>query len=116
MVSIQSARELIYELERRYDDIMEVECSRLSSGGDGGGRKLLWVDLKSSKMNSSWYRRHRDAIASNKIKIRGSKGDDGSLSSLTTVEEKKIAIRERINKLKEQKMKRVNQEQKQQVA
>ena len=77
----------------------------------GDNEKIGWNDLKSSKKNSSWYRRHRDAIASNKMKIRGAK----SRSNFMTAEEKKIAIMERIRKLKAQKEeKQMKKEQQQQ--
>jgi len=120
MVTIQSARDLINEMEKRYNDVMDIEYERLKQQGflDGDklvaqGEKLLWVDLKSSKNDSSWYRRHREAIKSNRMKIRGAQGDDNSLSSLSD-EEKKIAIRERINKLKKQKMEKKEEDQQQQ--
>merc|ERR1712154_38586 len=87
MQTLQSARELVYELERRYQDVMDIEYQKGDQEVDRN--KKVLVDMKSSNPNSSWYRRHRDAIASNKMKIRGAKDVD---NSSMTAEEKKKAI------------------------
>lgn len=106
MTTIQSARDLVNELERRYFDVMDAEYNKL---GRNTERNRLWIDLNSSNPNSSWYRRHRDAIASNKMKIRGAKDDD-RIASLS-IEDKKNAMRERIAKLKQQKEMQQQQQQ-----
>ena len=112
MTTVQSAKDLLYELERRYDDVIDMEYQRLKveSGNTQKGRTKSWVDLKSSHPDSSWYRRHRDAIANNKMKIRGAKADNDANSSLSA-EEKKRIILERISKLKEQKLQKKKRQQ-----
>ena len=104
MTSIQSARNLVNELESRYRDVMDVEVEKL--GRKHGGRQYSWADLTSSNRNSSWYRRHRNAIANNKMNIRGAKDTENNSMS---IEEKKQAMMLRITKLREQKMEREKQ-------
>jgi hypothetical protein len=105
MTSIQNARNLLYELERRYHDVIDLEYDKLRWRGNNEmkNNRMLWVDLKSSSPNSSWYRRHRDAIASNKMHVRGDKGGDDQIMACMNIDEKKMAIRERIEKLKREK-------------
>jgi tRNA-dihydrouridine synthase len=78
--SIQHAREIINELERRYSEVM-------------------WTNIKSSNHEKSWYRRHRDSLSL--IRIRGQKVSS-DLNDLDLDQKKKL-LRERIRKLKESK-------------
>mmetsp|Transcript_23284 Transcript_23284/g.26525 ORF Transcript_23284/g.26525 Transcript_23284/m.26525 type:complete len:661 (+) Transcript_23284:65-2047(+) len=86
--SIQHVRDIVKELEKRYNSV--------------NGNEKKWMTLSSSKTNSSWYRRHRDAMASNRMKTRGQK-EENPMAMMST-EEKKIAIQKRIQKLKQAKM------------
>jgi hypothetical protein len=78
ITSIQGARNLLFEMENRYADVD-------------------WETMRSSNiMKSSWYRRHRNAIETHKMHMRGMKVEVDSHS----IEDKKIAIQERIAKLR----------------
>ena len=56
-----------------------------------------WETMRSSDiMKSSWYRRHRNAIETQKMHMRGMKVEVDSHS----IEDKKIAIQKRIAKLR----------------
>ena len=78
--SIQHARDIIVELERRYS-------------------KALWTNLKSSSYEKSWYRRHRDSLS--RVRTRG-QIVSSDLNDLD-LDQKKQLLRERIRKLKESK-------------
>lgn len=88
ITSIQGTRDLLHELEKRYA-INEKD----------------WDSLKSSStVEKSWYRRHRDAITSSKMRTRGQKVES-ELNGLS-IEQKKEAMRKRLRKLKELRTKR----------
>lgn len=85
ITSIQATRSLLHELERRHD-IKEYD----------------WNNLKSSDtVKKSWYRRHRDAITSSKMRTRGGQTAESELNGLS-IEEKKVAMRKRLKKIKDQ--------------
>eukprot|EP00547_Thalassionema_nitzschioides_P002253 CAMPEP_0194215286 /NCGR_PEP_ID=MMETSP0156-20130528/16991_1 /TAXON_ID=33649 /ORGANISM="Thalassionema nitzschioides, Strain L26-B" /LENGTH=526 /DNA_ID=CAMNT_0038943767 /DNA_START=200 /DNA_END=1780 /DNA_ORIENTATION=- len=81
MTSIQDARDLLHEIEGRY------------SASDWNSKTS--VDTR----DSSWYRRHRDAKTSSRIRTRG-QTSESELSGLS-IAEKKLVIQRRIKKLKE---------------
>lgn len=82
--TIQETRDLLKEFESRYRNVEN------------------WDELKSSNaIKSSWYRRHRDAINSSKMRVRGQKVES-ELANLS-IEDKKKAMKLRLKKLKEQK-------------
>jgi len=85
VTSIQDTRDMLHDLEERYSDDKVTD----------------WNNLRSSNaIKSSWYRRHRDAITSSKMRIRGQKVES-ELAGLS-IEDKKKAMRERLKKMKEQ--------------
>lgn len=78
ITSIQGARNLLFEMEKRYADVN-------------------WESLRSSDIiKSSWYRRHRNAMETHKMHMRGMKVEVDSQS----IEDKKIAIQKRIAEMK----------------
>jgi tRNA-dihydrouridine synthase len=89
VTSIQHTRELLYELEKRYGNVKN------------------WDTLRSSDaIISSWYRRHRNAIAGSKMRIRGAQTAESELVGLS-MEDKKIAMKERLKKLKEERASKI---------
>mmetsp|Transcript_4222 Transcript_4222/g.6579 ORF Transcript_4222/g.6579 Transcript_4222/m.6579 type:complete len:547 (+) Transcript_4222:145-1785(+) len=81
LTSIQNARNLLDEIEERYANL------------DWNSKTF-----KNAK-ETSWYRRHRDAKQSLRMRTRGQKAKS-ELSGLSVVE-KKLVIQRRIQKLKE---------------
>jgi hypothetical protein len=78
ITSIQGARDLLFEMEKRYANVD-------------------WETMRSSDvMKSSWYRRHRNALETQKMHMRGMKVEVDSQS----IEDKKIAIQKRIAKMR----------------
>ena len=90
VVSISATRQILKELRASYEELSDSE----------------WRDCKSGKMGSSWYRRHREAAT--RVHRRGGHGSNaGSLNEVTSTEEKKRIMKERLRKLKEQKESRL---------
>jgi len=91
---IPDVREILVELRGRYGQFTGSE----------------WTECKSSKVGSSWYRRHRDAAQ--RVHRRGGEGANsvGSLDGTASVEDKKRIMKERIRKLKEQRERKEQQE------
>ncbi len=83
-ITIQHARDILDELEQRYNSINDDEWERLSSF---------------NAIKSSWYRRHRDAKLNSKMRTRGQKVKS-ELSDLSLADKKEL-LRERIKKMKE---------------
>jgi tRNA-dihydrouridine synthase 1 len=86
--TLQQARSLVNELESRYETVSDDELESYDS----------------SKPSASWYRRHRQSL---KLVHQRQVGGARSVSLDTptmSVEEKKALLRERISKLKEQRL------------
>ena len=85
-VSIPATRQILKELRASYAELSDAE----------------WRDCKSGKIGSSWYRRHREAATT--VHRRGGHASNaGSLNEVTSIEEKKRIMKERLRKLQEQK-------------
>lgn len=88
VTSINEARQLLYQLEQRYSNVTD------------------WSVLRSSNVRkSSWYRRHREAAITSRMSTRGERVES-ELSGLS-IEEKKNVMRERLRKLREQRLSQV---------
>jgi len=91
VTSIQHTRKLLHELEKRHANFKDSD----------------WDNLRSSDaIRSSWYKRHRNAISSSKMRVRGAKAVESELVGLS-MEEKKKAMKERLKKLKEQRARKI---------
>jgi tRNA-dihydrouridine synthase len=89
VTSIGGARQLLYQLEQRYSNITD------------------WSELRSSNVSkSSWYRRHREAAVTSRMSTRGQRVES-ELAGLS-IEEKKNVMRERLRKLREQRLTQTN--------
>ena len=65
-----------------------------------------WMALKSSSLEASWYRRHRDPERRvHQKEVRGVSTSGAAESQAISIEERKAAIKARITKLKDQKEK-----------
>ncbi len=84
ILTIQQAFAWLDELEQRYTPTSWEHNSELSS----------------SSVGSSWYRRHRSAMS--KVHVRG--GMDGKDTTSLSTEQKKVAMKIRIAKMKEQRL------------
>jgi len=85
VTSIHGVRQLLYQLQERYRNVHD------------------WSTLRSSNFRkSSWYRRHREAAITSRMSTRG-QTVESELSGLS-IEEKKDVIRQRLTKLKEQRL------------
>lgn len=86
VVSIPATRQILIELRASYERLSDAE----------------WLECKSGKVGSSWYRRHREAAT--RVHRRGGYASNaGSLNEVTSIEEKKRIMMARLRKLKEQK-------------
>eukprot|EP00531_Pseudo-nitzschia_arenysensis_P021034 CAMPEP_0116149512 /NCGR_PEP_ID=MMETSP0329-20121206/19002_1 /TAXON_ID=697910 /ORGANISM="Pseudo-nitzschia arenysensis, Strain B593" /LENGTH=93 /DNA_ID=CAMNT_0003645861 /DNA_START=168 /DNA_END=449 /DNA_ORIENTATION=- len=84
MRTLGEARDLVDELESRYENLSPEQ----------------WKELSSSSPLSSWYRRHRKPERS--VHVRNAPGASNGTSELS-IEDRKREIRERLAKMKTQK-------------
>ena len=90
VVSIPATRKIVAELRASYEGLRDAE----------------WEGCKSGQVGASWYRRHRDGAT--RVHRRGGHASNaGSLSEISSIEEKKRIMKERLRKLKELKEKRI---------
>mmetsp|Transcript_24553 Transcript_24553/g.54798 ORF Transcript_24553/g.54798 Transcript_24553/m.54798 type:complete len:180 (+) Transcript_24553:3-542(+) len=96
MRTLGEARDLVEDLESRYENLSEEE----------------WKELSSSSPLSSWYRRHRKPDRT--VHIRQDLTQEmGSTSDGFSIEDRKRAIKERLAKMKARKPERSEQNAKQ---
>mmetsp|Transcript_60489 Transcript_60489/g.148409 ORF Transcript_60489/g.148409 Transcript_60489/m.148409 type:complete len:552 (-) Transcript_60489:135-1790(-) len=95
--------ESIRTLKRTHEWLDRFEERYLALGDDDEA----WMALKSSSLDASWYRRHRDPERRvHQKEVRGLATSGEAESQAVSIEERKAAIKVRIANLKDQKEKR----------